>query len=753
MSNYDLAVLNDKDFEMLVADLLSAEFGVLIERFKAGKDSGVDLRWYSSPSREVIVQCKHWCEASFAAILRHIVKSEKVKVDVLKPIRYLFVCSIPLSRANKAAITAAFSPHIKSDSDVIGLEDLNDIISRHKEIERRHYKLWMSSTNVLTSLLNNGVIGRSDDAIQEIKSTLLKYVETEDSCRARERLERDSIVIIKGEPGIGKTTLAQQLVMESVADGFQLVKIERDINEAEDVFDVAKKQIFYFDDFLGRNFLEVLSDNKDSHIVGFVKRVARNQNKRFVLTTRTHILDRSKQLTELFNKENIGNREFELKIGGLSRFERSKILYSHLWTSDLPLWVIDEVYQENRYLEVVDHQNFNPRLISFITNAERLVDIEPGRFWNYVVETLENPEAIWRHVFERQLGQDARDIAILVAFNGKSIDQPSLELAFRRLNSVSGDNYVQLSHRFNQGLRAGVGSVLNRSVGTVKSPSCSLFNPSIADYLLKDEVASSRIVEIVLTLRTVDSINYLSSLVREGYLSRESLDDALVRLAIDLQNENIISGRFAIRVCELILDSEIRDKKCNFCTLVANQIIPEEIENDTGMLRVFAETLYADNLIEADIKFNKILDVFDNLYHDEDQMTVLHNCAKYIDNVYGSSLALILREKMISMWTENAHYVISDSAILDNFYDDDIISEARDVVRDYIVETFSNIGFQLTGLEISKFINSVDFRDIFSDNLASAAKHHKNDSNDSSPSIEDAVIIDYFDRAISGDFN
>mgnify|MGYP006317386771 FL=1 len=35
MSDYDFSTLNDKDFEILVVNLLSAEFGIKIERFIA----------------------------------------------------------------------------------------------------------------------------------------------------------------------------------------------------------------------------------------------------------------------------------------------------------------------------------------------------------------------------------------------------------------------------------------------------------------------------------------------------------------------------------------------------------------------------------------------------------------------------------------------------------------------------------------------------------------------------------------------
>jgi len=747
VADYDLAVLNDKDFEKLVVDLLSAELQVPVERFKAGKDGGVDGRWFSSPGNEVIVQCKHWPRSSIATILRHITKEEKAKVDALAPARYIFVCSIPLSRKNKQAIAAAFSPHIKSEADVLGFENLQALISQHKEVERRHYKLWLSSSHVLASLLNNGVLGRSDDAIPEIKAALLKYVETDDSRKAKERLEKARVVIIKGEPGVGKTTLAQNLVMQSVADGYQLIVLERDIGEAEAPFDVESKQVFYFDDFLGRNFLEALSENKDSHIVNFTKRVLRNDAKRFVLTSRTHILDRGKQLSELFGNENIGRREFELTVGGLSRMERAKILYAHVWSSGLPPWAIEQIYLDNRYLKVVDHPNYNPRIIAFITDPERLVDVPPEGFWGYVEDTLDNPEAIWRHVFERQLGSDTRDVAILVGFNGKPIDQPVLEKAFRRLNQLSSDNPVQLGHRFMDALKLGVGSVLNRTIEAGQATRCSLFNPSIVDYLLRDEVVSSRIVDVIRSLQTVDALNYIASLVEENYFAREVFRGALEGMASDLRNEGVAGGPVSIRLCELLIGEGMLEAGGNYCALVANEIVPEDLGMDKGRLRVFTEILCRGELVDEKAKLEQIMDTFDRFATDEEQMIFLRQCAECVDARSGTSIAPRLRDEMVKTWQEYVHDVVVDARILEDYYDLNDAAEARATVRQHISDTFERIGFPLTDGELDGFVFAVEYEDIINDNINSASDDWRDSDEASHGDDGDAEIVDYFDRS------
>ena len=64
--------------------------------------------------------------------------------------------------------------------------------------------------------------------------------------------------------------MADQLAHYYIAHDFELCVIEEDISEAEAIFQQGSKQVFYFDDFLGRNFLTALQGHKDSHILNFI---------------------------------------------------------------------------------------------------------------------------------------------------------------------------------------------------------------------------------------------------------------------------------------------------------------------------------------------------------------------------------------------------------------------------------------------------------------------------------------------------
>ena len=181
---YDFSQLNDKEFEELITDLLSVHFGTCVERFKPGKDKGVDGRFFASSRQEIVLQCKHYLKTGYSGLVSKIKNEESKKVKNLNPERYIFVTSVPLSRDNKKEIRTLFAPHIMKDNDIFGQEDLNDILSRNPAVEEKHFKLWISSTTVFNRIINNAIKGRSEFELEQIEKQSFKYIQTESHDKA-----------------------------------------------------------------------------------------------------------------------------------------------------------------------------------------------------------------------------------------------------------------------------------------------------------------------------------------------------------------------------------------------------------------------------------------------------------------------------------------------------------------------------------------------------------------------------------------
>ncbi|MFR9543391.1 MAG: restriction endonuclease [Rikenellaceae bacterium] len=342
MTNYDFSTLNDKDLEDLMCELLSSELSLRLQKFKSGKDGGVDLR-YSTNSRNnsIVVQVKHYAGSGYKALLRELEK-ERVKIEKLETVeRYIIATSVPLSPQNKDVIKSLLAPYVLSTSDIFGKEDINTLLTKFPYIEKNSYKLWLSSVNVMQTVLHNAVQGRSAFEEKRIRKNLSLYVITKDYNKALNILRVDKMLLISGMPGIGKTSLANLITYYVLSRGFQLVYID-DIREAEDLFITDNsKQLFYFDDFLGSNYLDIVHGNKSRSIVNFVDRIKESKNKFLILTTRSTILNQAKASDEKIGRSNISSNKCEIVIENYSDLDKAKILYNHLYHSDIEKSLVD----------------------------------------------------------------------------------------------------------------------------------------------------------------------------------------------------------------------------------------------------------------------------------------------------------------------------------------------------------------------------------------------------------------------------
>lgn len=501
MPNYDFTQsLSPLDFELLSKDLLEADLGIRFENFKEGKDKGIDLRHapqFGAPA--TIVQCKRYAIGAFSRLKSDLKNKELPKIKKLQPARYILTTSVPLSPDESKELMVLLSPFVLSTDDIYGKDRLNSILGKHLEIERQHNKLWIGTTAVIDSILNAGTHEVARSELEETVAAAKLYVKNDSFDEALKILKEHHVCIISGIPGIGKTTLARMLLLYFEKRGFDLVKISGDVSEADGVAFHEKPKFYYYDDFLGQTSLseKFFNKNEENKLLSFMQRIGRSDKSVMVLTTREYILKQASMVYEAFDRARLEHNKCIIDLAKYSRRIKAQILYNHLYFSELPRPFVEAIVRSRKYVNIVDHENYSPRLISYLTNMGWLGDANEENYPDVFIENLDNPILLWKHAFDRHLRRSSQDLLIVLSTLRARAVLADVERVFNqfRQNRTLLYGEARSPEEFKDSLRELEGTFVK--IHTVRGGNLVEFhNPSIRDFI-EPKVFEGNVFEVV----------------------------------------------------------------------------------------------------------------------------------------------------------------------------------------------------------------------------------------------------------------
>ncbi|HGX1667066.1 TPA: AAA family ATPase, partial [Listeria innocua] len=288
--------LSDFEFEELCKDIMERKLSMNLRIYTSGRDRGIDLSDYEIP-HQTIVQIKHYMNSTYSS-LKTSLGNEIKKVEKLNPRSYYICVSKSLTEANTEEIYEMFANYMDSTNNIVDLKEIDAFLAdeSNSDILRKHYKLWLHSTGILSEIYNQNIFIDCEALLSNIDIEKNYFIQTNIYDTCFKHLMRDRIIFMTGAPGVGKTITSKMLLLECASKGYKvkyttnanLTDIKRSLSADKNI-----KEIILLDDCLGQHYFK-MNENKESELLSLIKYVQMNKKKKLIMNSRIAIFNEAR---------------------------------------------------------------------------------------------------------------------------------------------------------------------------------------------------------------------------------------------------------------------------------------------------------------------------------------------------------------------------------------------------------------------------------------------------------------------------
>lgn len=770
---FDLSNLNDYEFEILCKDIMQDILDEELFTFSRGVDAGVDI-CDKANAPTIIIQAKHYAGSTYSQ-LKSSLKKDVTKIQRHNPKKYFVCTSQSLTRKNKQEIIEMFNEFMSDISHVIDKNDINSFLEdeQNKDIVVKNYKLWLCASDVLSLVNNQNIFIDCSELMLDIREQIKLFVETQAYHDSIKRLRQDNIIIIIGAPGVGKSTLSKMLLLYYADKNYKVRYVtNNNISEIKRSLNMApnKKEIVLLDDFLGQHYLN-LKDSQPNELKTLISFVTRSKSKKLILNSRVTILNEASQAYLTFKEIMIRyeQNKYLLDLDEMSSFEKAKILYNHLYFNGLPQDYLSQVKRNKGYLRIVNHINYNPRIIEYVTQKHNYETVCSRNYLQYIIGKLDNPEDVWKDEFRNRLDMSDRILMnTLYSLSDTAVDNVVLERAFNeRIQRMKGDTSV---NQYKESVIRLTDSLIKKvdGRGTLK---ISAINPSVNDYLFSEITLNPNeqiaIIENAVfyeqIFRALKSdtakLHYMKKLCSYDFLEMSTLKNtaffyflkSIVELHIldrSLKSKTAISLESAYRSLSYqdreeygqILQKLYFGEYCEFYKL-------QKIFLSSEKMICILDPLILDDAIELIIAIMDDYDVFDN----EELTEVFKN--QLVDKILD-----YVQEELSDELADTVSYVINKAESEDitgfmkettTFLEDAVWSELEDLAYEKIKDHITNINGTIDIGDKDFDVSDMRYYLDISDSITSALRVDYDEDDDrrySHSKSDNSLIVAMFER-------
>jgi len=597
--------INDVEFEDLCKDIMEKKLAIKLRGFSKGRDGGIDL--VDNPhTKTVVVQVKHYVGSNFSS-LRSSLRKEIDKVEILKPKRYYVCCSMFLTASNIQEIYEMFSDFMESDQNIITLKEVDEFLQQEENVSivRKHYKLWLYASNILSEIYNQNIFIDCESLLSDIEEEAEYFVQTKvyDSCL--DYVEKNGLLMITGGPGVGKTITSKMLVLYLASQGYRVrYSTNGDISDIKRSISSEKecKEVILLDDCLGQHYFN-MRHTQEEELLALIRYIKLTPNKKLILNSRITIFneakDRSLGFNKIFQEKKLMN--YVVDMNEITFIEKAKIFYNHIKFKKMEYAYFHQIKENKNYLAIVKHNNYTPRIIEHLTSITNFPEISAKNYIEYVFSNLSNPQDIWKNEFNRRLQNIDRTLLLtLYSLTDTNVKYDSLKKCFnKKLSNMKNIDYTV--NNFEGALIRLNQSFINIIIDHSQMRSIGVINPSVNDYLksiffdndidmneIRDSICEFRQIERCYPHENLEQIYF-------EYVSSEKIHE------IEFLNENLKNYFILSYLCKYNVRKE------SYKSIVFNylQNSYERIFSNTNWLsheKVLESLLYKENYEFYDLK-------------------------------------------------------------------------------------------------------------------------------------------------------
>lgn len=613
---YDFTNLSDVEFEKLCADILSRKLGVKLQYFSAGRDGGIDLT-DDAAHKNIIVQVKHYAKSSFSSLLTSL-KKEVDKVNKLNPNQYYICVSQQLTAANIKEIYELFENYMDNSSNIITRSVLVEFLEEesNQDILRKNFKLWLLADKLLKDIFNNKVFIDSEVLLEDINEDFKYFVQTRVFNEALEILKNSRLLMIKGSPGVGKSINSKMLaaafakedyLIRYTTDG-QVSNIKSVISQNPDV-----KEVILLDDCLGQYYFS-LKEGQDLELISLINYIKNYRNKVLILNTRITIFNEANR-SRLQFRHYLEKNKLPIKTIDIDEIfleEKAEIFYNHLYKNKIPRIYFEQLQKNKKYRKIIEHINYNPRIIEFVTEKYRYSNVSPQDYYCYILSQLNNPMDVWADEFEQKLKEiDRIFMYTLFSLTDTYTDINALEdcFIFRLEQEGRAQSTVNL---FNE-VKSRLTKSLVKIMDVNDCEKIGVLNPSINDYM--NSYLHANKIGINAIKKSILYIEQLEKIFKKEEAEKLLLNKLKSGEFIDLksfENKKIEYLFYGITKYNILIDSYKTIIKNNFSKIGENfSFFDEKIEKRDILVKFLEEsTLYTFYDIETCLMNEDFLEDF-----------------------------------------------------------------------------------------------------------------------------------------------